>query len=326
MIVLKNPENGEKIDLLTCEQLEFLMMDRSALQVENVLNIDYLNFKKENNDDYSFPKSIRLEWEADSEGIVQISEYENFDSFYSEQGKGFCILDNLKCGTRYFWRVVCGDEISNTYYFDTEDKCPRFVKIDGLTNVRDCGGWKTISGKKIRQGLLYRGCEMNSHINITEVGIKTMRETLKIKSVLDLRGKNEVGEVVCIGNYANIPALAYDDWLEQPDVCRKIFEFLLDEENYPLYFHCWAGADRTGTVAFLVGAVLGMSYQDLIDDYEITSLSMAVRTRNGENFKRFLEIFDSFKGESVSEKAKNYLLSCGTSESSIEKFRKLMLY
>ena len=52
---------------------------------------------------------------------------------------------------------------------------------------------------------------------------------------------------------------------------REIFRVLADEENYPIMFHCNAGADRTGTVAFLINGVLGVPYEDLTRDFELTS-------------------------------------------------------
>ncbi len=325
MIVLKSPQNGGILDLLTDVQIDFLESDRSSVNVES---FEYLNLKRSSENDCSFPKEIEFEWEADGESTLQISESETFNVCYSKLGNNTEKVENLKCGTRYFWRVICRDEISDTFYFDTSDRYPRFIKIDGITNVRDCGGWKTVSGKRIKQGLLYRGSEMNSHIFISEKGLKTMREVLKIKSVLDIRGTAERLADVYKGNYINIPVMAYSGWFTYPEITFKIFEFLSNEENYPIYFHCWGGADRTGTLAFLIGAVLGQTYDNLLDDYEITTLSIwGDRSRNEENTcKRFLEDFNALEGETVQEKATKYLLSCGVSEASIEKFRKIMLY
>jgi len=324
MITLIKPTNGEKIDLLTKEQHKFLESDRGNTKAEN---FDYLNLKRSVDEDYSFPKKIIFEWKAEGEGVLQISESETFEAYYSENGKDSCSIKNLKCGTRYFWRVVCGKEISEVFCFDTTENFPRFIEIDGMTNVRDCGGWKTVNGQKIRQGMLYRGSELNSHVNITDEGIKTMREVLKIKSVIDLRGETEIVEDVYKGRYVNIPVKAYSDWFNHPDKTREIFDFLGDEENYPVYFHCWGGADRTGTLAFIIGALLGQKYDDLVDDYEITSLSIwGDRSRNSQDYYgKFIAEFNEVEGEALGDKAKNYLMSVGISESVIEKIKAIML-
>ena len=71
--------------------------------------------------------------------------------------------------------------------------------------------------------MLYRGSEINSHVNIPEEALKTMRETLNIKSVLDLRGKTESVENVYKGKYVNIPVVAYVDFFENPDATRNFF-------------------------------------------------------------------------------------------------------
>ena len=324
MTKLKRPLNGEIVSLLTEAQLEFIKSDRSALNAED---FDYLNLKRSGDADLSLSGGVNFEWEANKQGNIQISESSTFKTYYSCDGNGECSVYNLKCDTSYFWRVVCADEISDTFCFHTSKQCPRFIKIDGLTNVRDCGGWQTYSGSRIRQGLLYRGCEMNSHLNILPSGLLAMRDVLKIKSILDLRRDSEIVEDVYGGNYLNVPAWAYREWFEHPDSAKKIFGFLSDESNYPVYFHCWGGADRTGTLAFLLGALLGMNYDDLIDDYETTSLSVwGTRTRNSEkSFAAFWKHFNTFEGTTPAEKAKNYFLTCGVSNEMIEEFKKIML-
>lgn len=50
-----------------------------------------------------------------------------------------------------------------------------------------------------------------------------------------------------------------------------------------VYFHCHGGSDRTGTLAFLIEALLGVSESDLSKDYELTSFVgfSGARRRNG---------------------------------------------
>ena len=46
-----------------------------------------------------------------------------------------------------------------------------------------------------------------------------------------------------------------------------------------VYFHCIGGADRTGTLAFLIEALLGVAESDLSQDFELTSLCGSTRLR-----------------------------------------------
>ena len=42
---------------------------------------------------------------------------------------------------------------------------------------------------------------------------------------------------------------------------KTIFEdYLANADEKPVYYHCYGGADRTGTIGFLLGAILKMSY------------------------------------------------------------------
>ena len=60
------------------------------------------------------------------------------------------------------------------------------------------------------------------------------------------------------------------------DACRvivafldKIFDYV--KTNKPCFYHCAIGADRTGTLSFMLEALLGVSSSDIDKDYEITS-------------------------------------------------------
>lgn len=63
------------------------------------------------------------------------------------------------------------------------------VTLDGVENVRDIGGMPTENDRSIRKGILYRAGEMDSvsSVKISESGVKTAVEQLKIKTDLDLR-------------------------------------------------------------------------------------------------------------------------------------------
>jgi protein tyrosine/serine phosphatase len=79
-------------------------------------------------------------------------------------------------------------------------------------------------------------------------------------------------------------------------------------DNYPIFYHCRGGADRTGSYAFILGALYGMNFDDLILEYELTSLSIwGTRIRNHELFSKFLDKFHALPGETYSEKARVFI-------------------
>ena len=81
-------------------------------------------------------------------------------------------FDNLKIGTSYAWRVNGGE----IHTFSTASNFPRFVRVDGILNVRDLGG------DRIKQGLLYRGSAIDTPFRITKEGERVFAEELGIRS------------------------------------------------------------------------------------------------------------------------------------------------
>ena len=184
-------------------------------------------------------------------------------------------------GATYYYEATDGSgELSERGTIKTEDFPIRIIKASGGRNVRDEGGWTTESGNKVKYGLLYRGAQLNGYKNgakLTEEGIKTFRDALGIKTELDLRGTNDsAGQTECYfgsdRNYRMISISQYDRALSgSKNQIKEIFDLLADESNYPVYFHCNAGADRTGTIAFLLNGLLGVSERDITKDFELTS-------------------------------------------------------
>ncbi|MCQ2430864.1 MAG: tyrosine-protein phosphatase [Clostridia bacterium] len=94
-----------------------------------------------------------------------------------------------------------------------------------------------------------------------------------------------------------------------------------------IYYHCWGGADRTATAAFLLGALLGMDETQLIADYEFTSLSIwGIRSRNLSVFKALFDLFCCFPGETLREKAEYYfLVRLGMSREAVDLIRQTLV-
>jgi len=324
MTRLVSPENGATVEILTKCQRDFTGGGEGAA-LEN-----WLKLNRTEGDDCTIPGRVALEWESDCErDVLEISE----DAEFVAARRIKCIggradVGNLKMGTAYYWRVNgCGANM-----FITEDAAPRWLHVSGMSNVRDMGAWHTQDGRRVKQGLLFRGSEMDTHHEITSEGVRVFREELGIRTDLDLRAE-AVGRVAesPAGKdvlYLLMPCVAYEAFIENKQVCRELFEVLADERLYPIYFHCWGGADRTGTLALMIESVLGLSEKDIIRDYELTSLSVwGERSRNGEWFRSLMSALDGYGGaeEEIPVKAMRFLRSCGIGEDVFERLRRNML-
>lgn len=70
-------------------------------------------------------------------------------------------LANFEVGREYDWSVTADDGRVLQGAFRTEDLAPRIIDWPGVPNVRDLGGRKGLSSRKVRQGLIYRSAGLN---------------------------------------------------------------------------------------------------------------------------------------------------------------------
>lgn len=291
--------------------------------------------------DLSRPAPVVFRWKSQQpfHGFLQISKNRNFKNNFRQYAvRGYSAkVYNLEPGTRYYWRLKA-DKSSGVFSFTTSDRLPRMIHMPDVTNVRDCGGWKTVDGKTYRLGMLYRGAHLVSPQPgnlplINSKGIEIFLKELGIRTELDLRRGGLPGKFVKNINYVNVPASAYATWREkgifsdeQKNVYKKIFTLLADEKAYPIYFHCAGGGDRTGTMAYVLGSVLGMSEENLLDDYEYSNLSVSgERTRFSFTWTEFMKKLDTFPGKNRRDRVVNYLYSCGVTPEQLQKIRSILL-
>lgn len=174
------------------------------------------------------------------------------------------------------------------------DTFPRVIALEGASNVRDLGGYRTESGQKLRFGRVFRGAALGG---LTDTDKNTLR-ALGIAAVCDLRGTAEsaaapshlpgaeihsfpiepsvgaslrdlvaksqaTGEAVMDVMRRAYVAYALD-WSHR---YRSLFEVILANEGRPVLFHCSAGKDRTGFGAALLLTALGVPRETVFSDY-----------------------------------------------------------
>ena len=260
-------------------------------------------------------------------------------------------IDNLEIACDYKWRVkgvaADGAQLRAEGTFRTEDIAPRLIHLSRVHNMRDFGGRVGLGGRRVRQGIVYRsaGLNSNAHKSKSKGGMVPGKETLTdksrayakgvlgIRTDLDLRSDRE-----CFGmtgsplgpevKWIKISSSAYSGMGKDSgkEAFAKVFRVFLDEKNYPIDFHCIAGADRTGSLAFILGALLGVDEDELWRDWEVTAfqkekIDFGHRTR----FSKLVKVFDAFPGATIHEKVAAYVKSLGFTDADIAKFRELML-
>ncbi len=270
-----------------------------------------------------------LSWEGASPAkyVVEISTDENFASYkqYSVLKNKLALPGTLLPDTTYFWRVKDknGEIINDDYSFHTDDAISvRSLRIDGGFNMRDLGGWNAEGGNKVQYGKVYRGGRLSG---LSEDGKNVFANELGIKTEIDLRtsGTSELNVdgieyfkagmwqyTMIVPGYTS-PAASDNASLKRgydsgsAASLKNIFEKLADSSSYPVYFHCNAGADRTGTLAFLLNGLLGVSYSDLIKDFELTTFSS-----QGARYRSAID-GSSFDSSGIMENSSGNLIAFG---------------
>ena len=170
---------------------------------------------------------------------------------------------------------------------------------------------------------------MDDHCTLTEAGKKVLLNQLKIKTDFDLRTSDLPSPLGDSVNLVRIPLHgAYGRISEFKNDYRDMLRVFCDERNYPIYIHCWGGADRTGTLLFLLCALLGMCEEDLFLEYELTSFSVwGPRSSDSELFTAFKDALSEYGSEkdTLVTKSRNFILSTGITEEEIAKIRKILL-
>ncbi|MFJ9947289.1 tyrosine-protein phosphatase [Kitasatospora sp. NPDC091207] len=172
----------------------------------------------------------------------------------------------------------------------------RHIAFDSLHNFRDLGGYRTSDGRSVHWRLLYRSDSLGKLSSPADL---TVFRDLGIGTVIDLRYPWEIaakGRIPVLDGVAyhnlSIEHRPYDQAEIDPDVdpwryladrfaevtedgvveIRRVLELIATADR-PLVFHCASGKDRTGLIAALVLALLGVPEADIAADFALTELA-----------------------------------------------------
>ena len=178
----------------------------------------------------------------------------------------------------------------------------RLVALEGALNWRDLGGYRTADGRVTKWDRVYRSDGLDQ---LTDADLDVVAD-LGIKLVIDFRVDREVDEfpsrlvdhpqvrcqrlpiggdevegrsimeVIKAGELRTYSvedmAGTYERLLEEfGPVFGEVITHAASPANHPMVFHCTAGKDRTGLMAMLLLGALGVSDDDIVTDYELTT-------------------------------------------------------
>ena len=206
------------------------------------------------------------------------------------------------------WATVVTDDPAKRHYYTLlfNDKyrvrvATRNVNVPDVQNFRDLGGYPVYARhKQVRWGMLYRSAQ----IDLTQPATRDKLNNLGIRTLIDLRDTSEYSRTtsdtlpgqprvvhipIHAGNLADILTGIDRESIQSDTVYRiverinrhivavhasdfrRMFDTLLDEDNYPAVIYCTTGKGRTGIAAALVLSALGVNDEDIMDDYRLSN-------------------------------------------------------
>jgi len=264
-------------------------------------------------------------------GVVQpayqLVEYEGH-YYFIDNGDKYLKNKQVHLGTTFLEGTYL---LPGYYEFDAEGKM--IGHIYGIFNGRDLGDipfMVTTDGKDIKSGVLIRGGELdNVHLDIQftderrALAINALTNIYGVKMDMDLRspyigGKDMLGESVLHKYYDMV---LYDEAFTDigKEKVKAIFTDLANPDNYPIYLHCTHGADRAGTICYILEAALGVSEQSALREY-----LLSVRTY-GNYILKVRDGLKAYGKPTLKECAEAYLLDCGITMEQIQTIRSIFL-
>ena len=320
-------------EIHTAQQKEYLSYDG-----------DYVSIPEANYPDgtkhISDPEPVKLEWNFSVPSGKTLSRYDVIVGKEADLKDGYAIkgtdansLDvyNSYLGDNYF-RVVANysdgtKDSSKIMKYKVDEVYPRNLKIDGMTNCRDMGGGRElVDGGYIKQGLIFRTSSTSRWAygngavpdTITADGKEELLNRLGCKTEVNVN--NSGSAMQGIPNYVEA-YMWYDSGkhhlYRNAEPIKTVFHALANPDNYPVFYHCRIGTDRTGLCAILISGLLGVPENLIYQDYLFSNFGNIQEKRyigekaGRDNILNYINDLKAFPGEKFHNKVYNYLLSIG---------------
>ena len=284
---------------------------------------------------------VNLSWNYTAPSGKTVSNYSFVSGQKADLSDGYTITTTNKSIAYYnpylgrnYYKLVANfsggqKEETSIRYFDVDTTYPRNLTIGGMTNCRDMGGRLLEDGGRMKQGLVYRtsGYKYDYSTTITEDGKKEMLQHLKVKTevnVADGSNYNLNLSGTTVKDFKMDYSGGSHHFSRNAESVKNFFNLLGDSNNYPVYFHCRIGTDRTGLCAILLSGLLGVSLNEIYQDYLFSNFGKIGEKRyigskaGADNIQNYISDIQRLSGKTFKNKVYNCLLSIGVSKSTLD--------
>ena len=286
---------------------------------------------------------ITLTWDYQLPGGKEVSKFSVVYGQKNDLSDGYRVdgneessisFNNPFLGTNYFKLIATftddSSEESLIHHFNVDSTYPRNLTISGMTNCRDMGGRVTEDGAKIKQGLIYRTSGKNQNGSLTDATKEEMINHLGVKYEINLAGDSnsynlnlEGTTLITSCRMDTSSTGGFHHFSRNTEAVKNFFEFLADSNNYPLYYHCKIGTDRTGLCSVLLSGLLGVSLNEIYQDYLFSNFGKIGEKRgigggDSHDMMKYMTDLFTFSGSSFKNKVYNVLLGIGLSRNTLD--------
>ena len=345
-----SPSDGETVALLTDYQKGWLALSpenrKKALSEAGDAPAAYREIRT---DDFSYGAPVTLAWEGvTGEATVTLKKGDEVVETQRTTESSVTVY-NLELATEYTWTVSAGG-FSSTQSFTTEAQPPRLIRSGTMLFVRDLGGWTGLQGCKVRANRIFRGGPPNENKQtspaslLDDRAIDFWQNRIGLKTEIDFRSSSEhssssplesLGASYLKYNIAYYTAYAPSETSSGGGKnYLNTLKAILNAAKRPVYFHCAYGRDRTGTIASLVLAILGVSEEDILKDYHASTIRSGSVYKDGlaqpayyfNSFADFRSgIRKNYPADTFAGSVEKYFIALGITKEEIEAFRTDML-
>ena len=332
----KNINEDDEFEIHTDAQKAFLEYEGSYAKMDKSLFPDGKSHLSDS-------KPITLTWNYEAKDGKEVEKYSVIYGQNKDLSDGYRVDANAEKDEISFYNPYLGRnyyQLIATYtdgstdetpirHFEVDSTYPRNLTIAGMTNCRDIGGRETVDGGKIKQGLIFRTSGKNQNGSITDATKEEMINHLKLKNEINLAGDstsynlNLEGTTLYSGSRMDTSSTGgYSHISRNAEAVKNFFNFIADENNYPLYYHCKIGTDRTGVCTIMLQGLLGVSYEQAYQDYLFSNFGKIGEQRtigdgNSHDIRKYMDDFVKYSGENFQNKVYNILLGLGLSKETL---------